>query len=125
MRRSDAGLDPLPDRYDFLATVNNKAVEYLSAGLPIISSPRRGVLYDLLTGEACGLSYPAGSTDELVGILDHLQADALALARMADRARALFDRSFAADTVHAQMTAYLAEVVESTRAPAPRDRFSR
>ena len=43
MRRSAVGLDPLPDRYDFLATINNKAIEYMSAGLPVISSPDRGV----------------------------------------------------------------------------------
>ena len=29
MRRASVGLDPLPDRYDFLATINNKAIEYM------------------------------------------------------------------------------------------------
>ena len=49
------GIDPLPDRYDYLASINNKAVEYLSAGLPVVSSPRHGVLYELLEREECGL----------------------------------------------------------------------
>ena len=118
MRRSRAGLDPLPDRYDFLATINNKAVEYLSAGLPVISSPRRGVLCDLLMSESCGLSYSAASADELAGILENLWADPGALARMSNRARTLFDRRFSADTVHTRMTEHLAEVVACTGAAA-------
>ena len=60
MRRSACGLDPLSDRYDFLATINNKAIEYFSAGLPVISSPRRGTLAELLAAEECGLSYDLG-----------------------------------------------------------------
>jgi glycosyltransferase involved in cell wall biosynthesis len=116
MRRSGAGLDPLPDRYDFLATINNKAVEYLSAGLPVISSPRRGVLCEMLAGESCGLSYSAGSADELAATLQDLQADPIALAGMSARARTVFDRHFAADAVHTRMAGYLAEVVASTGA---------
>lgn len=110
MRRSGAGLDPLPERYDFLATINNKAVEYLSAGLPVISSPRRGVLCDLLTSGSCGLSYASGSPGELVAILEYLRADPAALARMSVQARTVFDHHFSADFVHTQMTEYLAEV---------------
>jgi glycosyltransferase involved in cell wall biosynthesis len=110
MRRSSAGLDPLPARYDFLATINNKAVEYLSAGLPVISSPQGGVLSDLLRTESCGLSYSAGSTDELVGILGHLQTDPAALAGMSVRAQEVFDREFSAEAVHVRMTKYLTEV---------------
>ena len=117
MRRSGAGLDPLPDRYDFLATINNKAVEYLSAGLPVISSPRRGVLSDLLRSESCGLSYP-GAADELAAILQNLHANQIALAEMSARARAVFHRHFAANAVHMRMTDYLGEVVACASPPA-------
>ena len=113
MRRSGAGLDPLPDRYDFLASINNKAVEYLSAGLPVISSPRRGVLFEMLARESCGLSYSARSGDELAAVLDQLQANPEPLARMRGRARNVFDLQFSADVVHTRMTEYLAEVGRS------------
>jgi glycosyltransferase involved in cell wall biosynthesis len=114
MRRSDVGLDPLPDRYDFVSNVNNKAVEYLSAGLPIISSPRRGVLHDLLARESCGLSYSPGSSDELVGLLEQVQADREALQGMAVSARRLFERHFSADVVNERLTKYLTEVAAVT-----------
>lgn len=111
MRRSGAGLDPLPDRYDFLATINNKAVEYLSAGLPVISSPRRGVLCEMLARECCGQSYSAGSGHELVTVLEQLLARPESHAEMCARARLVFDLHFSADVVHMRMTQYLSEVV--------------
>jgi len=124
MRRSGAGLDPLPDRYDFLATINNKAVEYLSAGLPVISSPRRGVLSDLLSSQSCGLSYTGGAADELAATLQDLQANPMALAEMSARARAVFHAHFAASAVHMRMSEYLAEVVACNRFPASLRRCS-
>ncbi len=113
MRRSRAGIDPLIDRYDFLNTVNNKAIEYLSAGLPVISSPRRGMLFELLTGENCGLSYDYGDAGALAAIIRRLVSDDGTLAAMSGNAKTLFENKFRADKVYAGMTAYLEEVVET------------
>ncbi|HWQ60809.1 MAG TPA: glycosyltransferase, partial [Negativicutes bacterium] len=113
MRRSRAGIDPLTDRYDFLNTVNNKAVEYLSAGLPVISSPRRGMLFDLLTSEYCGLSYDYGDADGLAAIIRSLVSGAGTLGTMSGNARTLFENKFRADRVYAGMTAYLEEIVQT------------
>ncbi|MGA3344196.1 MAG: glycosyltransferase [Terracidiphilus sp.] len=123
MRRSNAGLDPLPNRYDFLATINNKAVEYLSAGLPVISSPRKGVLCDLLKEGACGLSYSSGSVEELIELIERLLSDRSALASMSARAQEVFAHHFMASAAHERMTEYLTEVVSSTvlqRAASPK-----
>jgi glycosyltransferase involved in cell wall biosynthesis len=116
MGRSAAGLDPLPNRYDFLATINNKAVEYLSAGLPVISSPRSGVLCKLLTDESCGVSYSAGSATELVETMERLIGDKPGLAAMSARAKVVFERLFLAESVHKRMAEFLSEVVSHTRA---------
>jgi len=113
MRRSRAGIDPLPDRYDFLNTINNKAAEYLSAGLPVISSPRRGMLFDLLARENCGLSYDYGDADGLAAIVRTLLSGPGALETMSGNARALFENIFRADKVYAGMTAYLEEIVDT------------
>ena len=116
MRRSSVGLDPLPDRYDFLATINNKAVEYLSAGLPIVSSPRRGTLSDFLAREFCGWGYRDGSAEELAGAVERLYADPQTVEAMSRRARKAFEHHFTADAVHTRMTEYLVEVAASIRA---------
>lgn len=115
MRRSLVGLDPLPERYDFLATINNKAIEYLSAGLPILSSPDRGVLSDLINKHQCGMSYPYGDADALAGILIRLYEDRLALQRLAKNAFRLFNTSFVAEKIYADMMEHLIAIAETHR----------
>jgi glycosyltransferase involved in cell wall biosynthesis len=110
MRRSACGLDPLFDRYDFLATINNKAIEYFSAGLPVISSPRRGTLAELLAAEECGLSYDLGDAGSLARALARLGEEPALRQRMAEGARRLFQRSFTAEKVYGSMMEYLEKI---------------
>jgi glycosyltransferase involved in cell wall biosynthesis len=114
MRRSAVGLDPLPDRYDFLATINNKAIEYFSAGLPVLSSPTKGVLAELLAGEHCGLSYETGNVDALVEIMARLTADPSQLQVLSENCTCAFREKFAAEKVYGQMMRYLEEIAAST-----------
>jgi len=110
MRRALVGIDPLPDRYDFLATINNKAIEYISAGLPVISSPNRGVLCDLLRENSCGLSYATGDAEGLAAALIRLNDDRTEHAKMSQNAARLFERTFQAERVYAAMLDYLVKV---------------
>jgi glycosyltransferase involved in cell wall biosynthesis len=110
MARSSLGLDPLPDRYDFLATLNNKALEYLSAALPVISSPKQGALYELIRKHECGLSYDCGNSDELSGIISGLTQDSTKLKALSNNALRLFTSTFTAEKVYADMTAYFESV---------------
>ncbi len=111
MRLSDAGIDPLPDRVDFACTINNKAIEYLSAGLPVVASPDHGVLHDLLTEHRCGCSYPTGSPNALADALQRLWSNKAEAAEMRRNAAALFDSRFRAETVNAAIEAYLGDVI--------------
>ncbi|MGO8689540.1 MAG: glycosyltransferase [Thermoguttaceae bacterium] len=124
MRRSACGLDPLSDRYDFLATINNKAIEYFSAGLPVISSPRRGTLAELLAAEECGLSYDLGDAAGLARALARLADEPGLRERMAEGAGRLFQRSFTAEKVYGSMMEYLEKIAGRGRngAAAPADR---
>lgn len=115
LRRCFAGLDPLPDRYDFIAAINNKAVEYLSAGLPLISSPRTGVLCKLLKQHQCGLSYDCGDTAALAAIFASLGEDTATRERMSANASRLFEEMFVAEKVYGGMMRYLEEVAASGR----------
>lgn len=113
MRCSAAGLDPLPDRYDYLATINNKAVEYLSGGLPILSSPKRGVLHNLITQHQCGATYEAGDVMELTAVVTRLQRQRDWQQFLASNAHRLYRAQFLAQAVHSEMTNYLQEVINS------------
>jgi glycosyltransferase involved in cell wall biosynthesis len=110
MRRSHAGLDPLPARYDFLATVNNKAIEYMSAGLPVVSSPRSGVLYDLLQQQSCGVSYDEGDAQGLADLIDRLARDRRRLGQMRQASDSLFRDRFMAEAVCASMESYFERI---------------
>jgi glycosyltransferase involved in cell wall biosynthesis len=110
MRRSAVGLDPLPDRYDFLATINNKAIEYLSAGLPVVSSPDKGTLARLLEKEQCGLSYAHGDSEGLTRILLHLAGDENVRQCMAGHAARIFQEEFTAEKIYGRMDEYLREI---------------
>lgn len=110
LRRAAIGLDPLPDRYDFLVHINNKAVEYLSAGLPVVSTPARGVLAELLLHQGCGASYNYGDADGLAELLGRLAGDPDRLAAMRSAARRTFAERFTAEKVYGGMEAYLMEL---------------
>ena len=110
MRRSSVGLDPMPDRYDFLATINNKAIEYLSAGLPIISSPSKGELHNLLKNHNCGVSYPPNDPDTLKEILLKMANDRINMNEMSENASRLFLKMFVAGNVYHDMMDYLIKI---------------
>ncbi len=111
MRRSHAGLDPLPNRYDFLATINNKAIEYMSAGLPVISSPRQGVLCELLERRGCGFSYQAGDAHGLADALGMVSRNPVSCLGMRKASEKLFREQFMAETVCESMESHLERIV--------------
>jgi glycosyltransferase involved in cell wall biosynthesis len=110
MRRSSLGLDPLPENLNFLAHVNNKAIEYMSAGLPILASPKRGVLCDLLRDKNCGFSYACGDEQELATIISELASDRDRLKEMSSCAFKLFNERFTAESVYTEMAEYLEKI---------------
>jgi glycosyltransferase involved in cell wall biosynthesis len=118
MSYSTAGLDPLPDRYDFLATINNKAIIYLSAGLPVISSPRTGTLFELLARHQCGVSYDPLDSRSLAAIVTNFLDDTRAYHQMGFNARRLYQERFSPEKVLDSMAEYLLQVESSGSATA-------
>lgn len=116
LRRSHAGIDPLPDRYDYLASINNKAIEYLSAGVPVISSPPRGVLAETLARLDCGASCEANDPAALAALVERACASPGDWAAKARNAAAFFERELAADRVYEAFHRHLESIV----AAAPR-----
>ncbi|MHB1002046.1 MAG: glycosyltransferase family 4 protein [Armatimonadota bacterium] len=111
LKMSVAGLAPLPDRPDFLCNINNKTIQYLGAGLPIISSPEKGVVADLLSENDCGVSYATGNPEQLADTIARLSNDDETRKRMSGNAIKLFNKEFIADTVYVKMIKYLEDIV--------------
>jgi len=92
----------------------NKIFEFLSAGLPVLSS-LRGEAEALLEESGCGLTYSAGEAASFSAALERLLADPGGGQAMACRARARFEADFRADQVYPALTRHLESVVTAAR----------
>lgn len=120
MRRSQAGLLPYLPSPDFLASMPNKSIEYLSAGLPILTSLRGGYLESVLREAGCGFFYEGQNADSLAAAVRELVADPAALGRTRHAAAGLFERRYRQDVVYGEMVRHLESVLDSRRRPATR-----
>lgn len=118
LRRSAAGLVPLPNRADFLATVNNKTVEYLSAGLPLVVSPENSWVGALAGRHGFGACWDGQQPEGLARAIRRLLAEPGAQAAMGQRARAYFEEHFVADRVYGAFAEYLERIIVETGIPA-------
>jgi glycosyltransferase involved in cell wall biosynthesis len=99
---------PYRNRFDFALSIPNKTVEYLSAGLPLISS-LSGTVESLIHEFNCGRTYD--SAGQLVRILEELSGRPDLLAHMSSNARELFARCFKAEKVYSDLADHLEALV--------------
>lgn len=114
MRMSAVGLAPYRSNEDFMASLPNKSIEYLSAGLPIISS-LKGILKDLLSTSNCGITYENSNSDELVSILIDLYDHPERLKTISENALDVYKEKFVAEKVYNDMIDYLESVHSNYR----------
>lgn len=118
MQMSSVGLLPYRSRDDFARSIPNKVAEYLSGGLPVVSS-LRGVTEALLRDNDCGVTYQNENATSLVQLLRTLASDKDRLQTMARNAASLFAERFDATHVYDEMSDYLQEVATiNTKIPA-------
>lgn len=106
MRIASLGLAPYPSAPNYTENVPNKPLEYLSAGLPIISS-LQGKLAQLLAEHDCGLTYRNNDANDLASSIMRLKNDPAALARMSANALNTYRLHFKAEDVYRRMGEYL------------------
>jgi len=86
--------------------IPNKIVEYLAAGLPVLSS-LEGETAALLDERGCGRSYRSGDPVDLSEALKSMLAHANARSRMASASIRVFEESYSADSVYPRMAVQL------------------
>jgi glycosyltransferase involved in cell wall biosynthesis len=111
MRISSVGLVAFVNKSNYTLNLPNKPIEYLSAGLPVVSS-LSGVLASLLSENHCGVIYEEGRPDSLAKALVRLYDDRDALGVMSRNAQALHERSFVAERVYGEMIRHLCCITE-------------
>ena len=107
MRISAAGIAPYYSTEDFRLSIPNKIVEYLSAGLPVLSS-LEGSVSDLLKEHGCGLFY--NGVQDFIEKLRYVSENDTARKKMSDNALALFNERFTAEKVYGEMIEYLSSI---------------
>lgn len=109
MRMSRLGLAPYLDNAGFSDNYPNKTIEYLSAGLPVVSS-LQGYFRQFLQESGCGLSYPARDPGALAETLRMLAADVARCERMGVLASENFRKRFDARLVYGEMIEHLDKI---------------
>lgn len=111
MRLSHVGLVPYVNSKNFTLNLPNKPIEYLSAGLPIVSSLKEGVLADLLKNYNCGMTY--NNANDLTSKLIDLFNNPEILKEMSKNAFDLYKEKFVAEEVYNDMIDYLELVAKN------------
>lgn len=111
MERSIAGLAPYHCEHSFTLSLPNKAIEYLSGGLPVLST-LSGELALLLERERCGSTTPEGDADALARRIEHLLDAPGAAREMGDNARRAYHAYFVAEVVYGRFLDHLAEAAD-------------
>jgi glycosyltransferase involved in cell wall biosynthesis len=110
LRRSRVGLLPYLPAKDFALSIPNKAIEYLSGSLPILTSLVGGELEQALRAHDCGIFFKGGNPEALADAVQLVVDDPMRIEHMALRAHRLFVHDYAADAVYQQMTEHLVAV---------------
>ena len=84
----------------------NKIFEYMSAGLPVLSS-LKGETATLLQDHDCGLTYVAGDKSSFLTQLRLLVGDGSLRRRMGTNARNLFQSQYSSASIYADLIRYL------------------
>lgn len=111
MRIAQVGLAPYRSTEDFTISIPNKPIEYMSAGLPVVSS-LKGTLQELLSKHKTGVTYENGNVDSLFHVLCDLYDQPEKLEDISKNAYALFKERFVAEKVYSNMCDYLEQIAE-------------
>lgn len=115
MRLAKLGLAPYRNTKDFQSSLPNKTIEYLSAGLPLLSC-LKGVLKELLEENGCGVPYAEADPGSLARAVEEAYDRQERLDAMSDNALRLYRAKFTAETVYGEMMLHLEKL--AGRAPA-------
>lgn len=111
LRRSDVGLLPyLPSR-DFLESYPNKAGEYFSAGLPIVSG-LGGQLGSLLSKHDIGFRYQTGDISSTAAAFRNVITSGNRLAEMRARALDVYHELFDPVKIYSEFCAHLESLAQ-------------
>ena len=109
MAMGDAGIAPYRPTRDFLDSVPNKAIEYMSFGLPILSNIE-GELGKLISEYQCGIVYEDNGNGSLENTIMELVKNKGKLEEMSRNASRAYKERYDGTKVYGQMIDYLEQI---------------
>jgi len=114
MQRSDLGVIPYRNTFDFQNSLSNKTIEYLAGGLALTTG-LDGKVRRLIRSYDCGYLYPDQSSSAYRKLLLDILVDRQTLERRKKAARTLYRERFRAESVYGDFKDYLFEVAAAHR----------
>jgi glycosyltransferase involved in cell wall biosynthesis len=114
MERSDLGVIPYRNTFDYQNSLSNKTIEYLAGGLALTTG-LDGKVRRLIRNYDCGYLYPDQNSSAYRKLLLDILADRRTLERRKKAARTLYQERFRAESVYGDFKDYLFEVAAAHR----------
>lgn len=109
LAHSHIGICPTPQTH--LEAFPNKIFNYLSAGLPVLSS-LKGELQDFIERYNIGFNYKPNDKDTLVNYILKLHNDKKLYEEMSTNVKKVFDEMFDAEKIYTEYAKYVCEIAE-------------
>ncbi|MBC7350129.1 MAG: glycosyltransferase family 4 protein [Candidatus Aminicenantes bacterium] len=115
LNRAAIGLVPLPDRPDFLNTINNKTIEYLSYSLPIIVSPKRSLVAKIAEENNFGVSWDGYDGEQLIRCIKKVINSNTDYNKMSQAAATYFAVNYRAENVYGKYLEHIEKIEKDYR----------
>lgn len=103
---ANVGVNPSRPISNFEVGVTNKPIEYLAAGLPVLTTISSGELWDRMKEAGCAAGYRVGSSSELADFIRDLAFDKDGLRKKREAALELFRGHYDAERVYGDMASW-------------------
>lgn len=111
MSISQCGAYCIENTEDFINTFSNKAIQYLSLGVPILNS-LRGYAKTLISENGVGLTYKEKDVHDCLQKIETLYLDDKMREEMSNKALKLFAEKFDSEVVNQKIEKYFYKVIE-------------
>lgn len=109
---ADIGLCPYIVNQAFLSSIPGKAIEYMSAGLPILTTLENGELGKLCKENDFGFFYTEGNAESLANSIEKLIDFKKHIPEMQKRIKNVYTSKFEAENVYMNYIKHLEKIVE-------------
>ncbi|EJR93391.1 hypothetical protein IKE_05882 [Bacillus cereus VD196] len=112
MNISKLGLAPYKNTVNFKLNLPNKPIEYMSAGLPILSSID-GYLKTILQDYNAGVTYEDKDPESLAHHISNLYKETATLEQMSKNIRKLFNSHYSSEKIYGEYVTYIEELINN------------